>query len=87
MPTYRKKPVEIQAVQWTGSNHDEIRAFLGKDLGSTADEWISDGELYINTREGRMHASVLDYVIRGVQGEHYACKPEIFFATYERVSP
>lgn len=74
---YRKKPVTIQAVQAIPENAAELMvwcpdAFLDEDL-----------ELYIGTLEGDMHVTPGDYVIRGVQGEFYPCKPDIFEATYE----
>lgn len=85
MAQYRKKPVVIEAIRWDGLNFAEVINFLGNDLASTADEMIGDGEMYIATLEGRMHASHGDYIIRGVNGEHYACKPDIFEKTYEAV--
>jgi len=82
MTFYRKKPVVIQAVQWTGENNTEILHFCSScyitSSGKTKD-------LIISTLEGDMSASVGDYVIRGVAGEFYACKPEIFDVTYETV--
>ena len=79
--SYRKKPVEIQALQWTGDNMEEMIAFgegkcAVKPLGQT---------VLIATLEGTMIASKGDYVIRGVQGEFYPCKPDIFQQTYTRV--
>jgi hypothetical protein len=83
---YRKKPVVIEAVQWTGSNEPEIAAFCPDAY------W--DGELPINakngvlivkTLEGQHVASFGDYIIRGVAGEYYPCKPKIFGETYESV--
>jgi hypothetical protein len=74
---YRKKPVVIQAVQWTGQNIHSLNDFMGDTL------IYENQNVYINTLEGKMHASVNDYIIRGVQGEFYACKPDIFEMTYE----
>ncbi|MDD5358233.1 MAG: hypothetical protein PHX80_03750 [Candidatus Nanoarchaeia archaeon] len=83
---YRKKPVVIEAVQWTGLNEPEVVSFC------SAAYW--DGELPINaengvliikTLEGQMAASFGDYIIKGVKGEFYPCKPDIFEATYEKV--
>jgi hypothetical protein len=74
---YRKKPVVIQAVQWTGQNIHALSDFMGDVL------IYENQNVYINTLEGKMHASVNDYIIRGVQGEFYACKPDIFEMTYE----
>lgn len=76
---FRKKPVVINAVQWTGSNLTEVLDFMGwRD--ATHDHTTG---LSIQTLEGDMHASVGDWIIQGVQGEFYACKPDIFEATYE----
>lgn len=82
MAKYRKKPVEIEAVQFTG-NLWPIIDFV--DNGSASvDEYGS--EVTIHTLEGNMHVSLNDWVIKGVQGEFYPCKPDIFDATYEKVS-
>ena len=80
---YRKKPVIIEAVIWTGNNIDEV-----KELAKNAVEHIIfvDNNLYIETLEGNMHVSVGDYVIKGIEGEFYPCKPDIFKETYETVS-
>lgn len=74
---YRKKPVVIEAIELTPLNIADVEAFVGGDVGNTP------GGLVIATLEGAMHVSVGDYVIRGVQGEFYPCKPDIFAATYE----
>ena len=79
MPAFRKKPVVIMAVQWTG-DFAVIRAFIGPDNSAIA---INGEELTINTLEGAMTASLKDWIIRGVKGELYPCKPDIFDATYE----
>jgi hypothetical protein len=78
---FRKKPVVIEAVQWTGDNAKEIRDFL--QLTDVA-RWY-DGTLVfrIETLEGQMTASKGDWIIKGVKGEFYPCKPDIFEATYE----
>lgn len=90
---YRKKPVVIQAIRWTGSNLREVVAFTGKhprwgEWFATWEEYETrvraDGHIFkILTLEGTMHASPGDWIIRGVRGEHYPCKPDIFAATYE----
>ncbi len=77
--SYRKKPVVIRAIQYTGDNMDEIMLFIGARN-------LQDGqvrELTIETPEGNMKVRPGDYVIRGVKGELYPCKPDIFHATYE----
>ena len=78
---YYKKPVVVEAVQWTGENMAEICFFTGICGG----ELIKDGELYIKTLEGVHHASIGDYIIKGIKGEFYPCKPDIFEKTYEMV--
>lgn len=83
---YRKKPVVIEAVQWTGDNTDEIIQFCnsGKDAKLVNNDYIDDG-LLIFTLEGDMFARVGDYIIKGVNGEYYPCKPDIFKKTYDKV--
>lgn len=77
---YRKRPVVIDAVVWTGENTDEVLAF------AESNSFIEAGsELLITTLEGVMHVSPGDYVIRGVVGEYYPCKPDIFQKTYEAI--
>ncbi len=76
---YRKKPVVIDAVRYTGPNFDEMEEFVGGDAE------FRDGELLIATAEGAMHASPGDWIIKGIKGEFYPCKPDIFEATYELV--
>lgn len=77
---YRKKPVVIQALLWTGDNDTEVLQFCSKCF------FIEGNNLKIVTLEGTMSASPGDYIIRGVEGEFYACKPDIFKKTYESVA-
>lgn len=86
MSTYRKKPVEIEAVLISdlpklGLYPDWLTEAI--DAGDVIDE--GGGYLIIETLEGRMRADWTDYIIRGVKGELYPCKPDIFAATYESV--
>ncbi len=74
---YRKKPVVIEAVQWTGSNFDEVVRFFG----GCAE--FQNSQVFIQTLEGEMTASPQDWIIKGIKGEFYPCKPDIFEATYE----
>lgn len=78
MKNYRKKPVVIQAVklQETTTSQDECIAWCGGRKGL-------DGGVLIDTLEGVMRASSGDYIIKGVNGEFYPCKPDIFEMTYE----
>lgn len=82
MPRFRKKPVVIEAVRWTGSNGSDVAAFL-----RVFADWRADGDrILIDTLEGTMAADPGDWIIKGVAGEFYPCKNEIFEATYETVS-
>lgn len=89
MPLFRKKPVVIEAVQWDGKNFDEVMNFMKEDHGhklnyeNTEELAYKTGELTIRTLEGNMTASTNDWIIRGVNGEFYPCKPDIFNKTYE----
>ena len=76
---YRKKPVVIEAVQWTGENLKEVLDFM-KWRNANHDD-VSG--LVIHTLEGNHSARVGDWIIKGVQGEFYPCKPDIFEQTYE----
>ena len=88
---FRKKPVVIEAVQWKGDNLAEVIRFTGlheSALGWTWDQYeavIAREGLKVFTLEGPLFASVGDWIIRGVKGEFYPCKPDIFAATYEPV--
>ena len=78
---FRKKPVEIEAVQFTGDVW-EIVNFTGQGVMKVSSY---GGKLVIPTLEGDMTVSLNDWVIKGVQGEFYPCKPDIFEESYERV--
>ena len=86
---FRKKPVVIEAMRWSGSNLSEIIDFTG--LHPSANKWtweeyeavVQKDGLKIFTLEGSHLASVGDWIIKGVKGEFYPCKPDIFLATYE----
>lgn len=81
---YRKKPVEIEALQLTENNACDVLSFCNGhgDIVASKEE---DGTISIRTLEGTMTASIGDYVIKGVKGEFYPCKPDIFEATYDIV--
>ena len=79
---FRKKPVVIDAVQWTGKNYDEVSTFA---YDSKRAVFIGENILIITTLEGDMIANVGDWIIKGVKGELYPCKPDIFEETYEQV--
>lgn len=85
---YRKKPVIIEAIQFI-DNADrimEIHEFLGGDTMGINYEDKYNPYIKIETLEGTMKASVGDYIIKGVNGEFYPCKPDIFEKTYEEVA-
>ena len=85
MAKYRKKPVVIEAIQFQDDADviSEISALAGKDIVISYSS--TPPTLKILTLEGTMAANVGDYIIKGVQGELYPCKPDIFEATYEKV--
>lgn len=92
MPKFRKKPVVIEAVQWQGNT--SVLQQLSVDLtGCDEVHRVDHGDricrigdnLRIRTLEGDMLAEIGDWIIRGVKGELYPCKPDIFAETYEAV--
>jgi len=91
MTKYIKKPVAIEAVVWTGGNHREMFDFLEEKYDSSISTdgenfFISharvQGGLVIKTLEGEHIASIGDYIIKGIKGEFYPCREDIFKATY-----
>ena len=93
---YRKKPVVIEAVEWQKNTQVTMSRFLDPDISGTRLEnenfrvdlcngGCQLGDLYIKTLEGEMKADIGDYIIKGVKGEFYPCKPDIFEMTYELV--
>jgi len=91
---YRKKPVEIEALQWDGSAHRPMFDFLGGipdgPISAEGENFYIDhskveGGLVIKTLEGEHLASIGDFIIKGVKGEFYPCKPDIFALTYDAV--
>lgn len=91
--SYRKKPVVIEAVQYNNLNREEVAAFVGKTLEQRlesetaylAGQGAPQFSLRIPTLEGDMNAMPGDFIIKGVAGEFYPCKPDIFEKTYEAV--
>ena len=75
---YRKKPVVIQALRFDGHNVGQIQRFCS---AAVAD--IRGMEVVIHTLEGDMRITDGDYIIKGIKGEFYPCKPDIFEASYE----
>ena len=90
---YRKKPVIIDAIEWTGDNLFDVITFTDGhiDRNSTAAEmgWdrycdlVAEKGFKVYTLEGKMNADIGDFIIRGIKGELYPCKPDIFADTYE----
>jgi hypothetical protein len=81
MAQYRKKPVTIEAIEVTTDNVDKLIEFCEGNLKSHPLVGV-----VIETLEGEMTVSVGDYIIKGVKGEFYPCKPDIFYMTYDYVS-
>lgn len=75
---YRKKPVVIEAVQYQGCTTE-----IPYEFGTAITRSIEGGSCFIETLEGTHECRVGDYIIKGVKGEFYPCKPDIFAATYE----
>jgi hypothetical protein len=92
MPRYRKKPVVIEAVRFIGGVPTEVdgpepqwyEAARTIDRGSVGSLSFVDGKMAVMTLEGEIFALPGDYIIRGVKGKLYPCKPDIFEATYKR---
>lgn len=84
---YVKKPIPIEAVQWTGTNTKELMEF-SKDVRFIYHDG-GDGnvstEMYVQTLEGDLYAKIGDFILKGIRGEVYPCAKEIFEATYEEV--
>lgn len=92
MPSYRKKPVIVQAFKYTGELNQEVPEwFRNAELQNIAtrfysDDDVAEGSCHIKTLEGLLLANTGDYIIKGVAGELYPCKPNIFEETYEQVT-
>ena len=78
---FRKKPVVIEAVQYLGGDEsqDNVADFMDANIA------VSGEAILIGTLEGEMMATPGDWIIKGIKGEFYPCKPEIFAATHEAV--
>lgn len=85
MQKFRKKPVVIEAAQLTTAAFSSTHPNLEHIPGVTYDPLRHCA--FIRTLEGEMRAEVGDWIIRGVEGELYPCKPSVFWATYEEVKP
>ena len=90
MTQYRKKPVVIEAMQFTGvppdgTNAEAVVTWIGKHQSRYKHIAGDDVVILIATLEGTMTANVDDWIIKGVKGEFYPCKPDIFEATYDPI--
>lgn len=91
---FRKKPIVIEAIQYTGFNTSDVFNFVGKELEGDPnfDPKVKKGkgaiiyDFFIKTLEGKMKVSPNDWIIKGVNGEFYPCKPDIFEKTYDKVN-
>lgn len=88
MAKYRKKPVVIDAMQYTKDNIHEVMSWIesfGKRSSDVATYRQDTNKYEIDTLEGKHEVTCGDFIIRGIKGEFYPCKPDIFEATYEKV--
>ena len=86
MAQYRKKPVVIEAIQWRREDDiNKIIEWLGDNLIQEERDGCAVVGTWVKTLEGNMMVSYGDYIIQGVSGEFYPCKPDIFEKTYEKV--
>ncbi len=85
MKKYRKKPIVIEAIQFIGTSEsfDEIKKWSKGNL--YYDYQHNPDNVYIETLEGHLYVTINDFIIKGIAGEFYPCKPDIFEKTYEEV--
>lgn len=87
MKKYVKKPVMVEAIQWDGNNTKEVYDFAGASITIPySDRNINESKIVLHTLEGPINASLFDYIIKGVKGEMYPCKPDIFKMSYEEIN-
>lgn len=87
---FRKKPVVIEAIQYTGHNGLTLLSWSNREVVESpvleqSESNPTGAYVQVKTLEGTMTGIVGDYIIKGVKGEFYPCKPDIFEATYEKV--
>lgn len=83
---FRKKPVEIEAIKYQAEfGNNRIMNWLSQNGANIKDWLFHDDEIIIPTLEGKMKVSPGDWIIKGVKGEFYPCKPDIFELTYEAI--
>lgn len=86
MARYRKRQVVVDAIKYERErNIFDVQNFFGEKNGDVFFYNPDDNEYYIKTLEGNMKLSTGDYIIKGVKGEFYPCKPDVFEQTYEAV--
>ena len=90
---YVTRYCEIEAIRWNGRNLEDVKHFVGEslicdiyDAGWKAGAVAPGVDIHIKTSEGDMHCSVGDYIIKGLRGEFYPCKPDVFEQKYELVA-
>lgn len=81
---FRKKPIVVEAMRYLSSTTIQDLAEFGFGMDTLR---YADGAIFIRTLEGEMRADQGDWLIKGIKGEFYPCKPDIFWATYERLDP
>ena len=78
---YKTKPCEIEAIQWTGKNEKEVLEFVKNK------HYVSfDGDLFLITLAGELKADFGDYIVKGLRGDFYPCKPDSFVKKYELIA-
>ena len=80
-----KKPIEVQTIQFDGWNWGECYRFMGNEPFMFTCDMLKEEYIIIKTLEGDMRCYIGDYIIKGVKGEFYPCKPDIFKATYDEI--
>lgn len=86
MKQYVKKPIPVSALQWTGENLEEIKAFC-TDSNGQEKCFTNHSDLWIHTIEGQLMAKINDYIIKGIIGEFYPCDKSIFLKSYDEFNP
>jgi hypothetical protein len=87
---YRKKPIAVEVIQWTGENYEDVLSFSNGKIkyneGYQYNEYYINKEiLIINTLEGELFVKIGDYIVKGVENEFWPVKKSIFEKTYEKV--
>lgn len=79
MPLFKKRPITVEARQFSGKNYIDLRNWMMK---YDCPVYASEDQIVIETLEGEMTASIGDWIIKGVRDEFYPCKPDVFEQTY-----